>query len=45
MRRTADSIKFSVRSSFFDWPDSYLTDIQTREVNPGLSKKKVSSHD
>jgi len=39
-----DPIKFSVRSSFFDWPDFYLIDIQTREMHPGLSKKKVSSH-
>jgi hypothetical protein len=43
-RRATDSIKFSVRSSLVDRRDFYLGDIQTREMHPRLSKKKVGSH-
>jgi hypothetical protein len=39
-----NSIKFPVRSSFFDWPDFYLIDIQTREMHPRSPEKKVGSH-
>jgi hypothetical protein len=44
VRGAANSIKFPVRSSFFDWPDFYLIDIQTREMHPRLPEKKVGSH-
>ncbi len=39
-----DSIKFPVRTSFFDRPDFYLIDIQTRKMHSRLSKKQRGSH-
>jgi hypothetical protein len=44
MRRTMDSIKLPVRASFFDRPDFYVIDIQTREMHSRLSKKHRGSH-
>ena len=44
IRRTMDSIKFAVRASFFNWPDFYVIDIQTRKMHPRSAEKQRSSH-
>src|SRR5437899_5066379 len=44
IRTAMDPIKFPVRTSFFDRPDFYLIDIQTRKMHSRLSKKQRRSH-
>src|SRR6476469_10064930 len=44
VRGAVDSIKFSVRASFFDWLDCDLIDIQTRKMHPRLSEKERRFH-
>src|SRR5438552_18380275 len=44
IRRTSDSIKFPVRASFFNWPDFYVIDIQTRKMHSRSSEKQRGSH-
>jgi hypothetical protein len=44
VRGAIDSIKFSVRASFFDWLDCDLIDIQTRKMHSRLSEKQRRFH-
>ena len=44
IRRTMDSIKFAVRASFFNWPDSYMIDIQARKMYSRSPEKQCGSH-
>src|SRR5437762_4758469 len=44
IRRTLDSIKLAVRASFFNWPDFYVIDIQTRKMHSRSSEKQRGSH-
>src|SRR4029077_14299748 len=44
IRSAVDSIKFPVRTSFFDRPDFYVIDIQTRKMHSRLSEKQRGSH-
>ncbi len=44
VRIAMDPIKFAVRASFFNWPDFYLLDVQTRKMHSRLSEKQRRSH-
>src|SRR5437762_6001301 len=44
VRGAIDSIKFSVRASFFDWLDCGLIDIQTRKMHSRLPEKQRRFH-
>ncbi len=44
IRAALDSIKFPVRASFFNWPDLYVIDIQTRKMHSRSSEKQRRSH-
>jgi hypothetical protein len=42
--RAIDSIEFAVRTPFFNWPDFYLLDIQTRKMHSRSSEKQRRFH-
>src|SRR6266513_1130541 len=45
VRGAIDSIKFSIRASFYDRLDRYLIDIQTRKMHSRLSEEQRRFHD